>query len=98
MFGKVGKWLALKVLPLIVDNLVFKARTLEKEDGFYLNIYMEAFEFTIVDTDIKLSSQSSDSIAKKEVLTLDSPINEVRTNQLDPWGNLNKIAKEKAGQ
>lgn len=82
------------ILPILRDHLVFKARTVEKNDGFYLNIYLEVFEMTIIDTDLKLSGQSTESISKKEVLTLDSPIDEVRTNQIDAAGNLDKIAKQ----
>lgn len=94
MFKKIGKWLALKALPLIIDNLVFKAKTIEKSDGFYINIFMSAFDFTIVDTDIKLSSQSTAGITKNEVLKLDKPINVTRTNQLDPFGNLDRIQRK----
>lgn len=94
MFKKVPSLFAKMALPVIIDNLVFKARTVEKESGFYMNVFVSVFGVELLDTDIKLSSQNSATMTTKETLTLDDPIDVKRTNQLDPWGNLNKIAAE----
>lgn len=74
MLNRIGKFLARRVLPLIASELDFSFKTVEREDGYYFLILITAFNFVLLEREIKFSSQTSASIAKNERLTLDQPI------------------------
>lgn len=93
------------ILDELKDSAKLKIRTIQKSDGLYLNVFVSVFERQLIDVDIPLATNgekgdqteiadTAQEIANVKTLTLDSPVDEVRTNQIDPWGNLDKLAKE----
>jgi len=85
------KFLAKRLLPTVVSNLFFDVSTVEKADGYYLRVLVQAFGYTLLDEKIKLSSQSSSAMTKNEVLTLEQPVDVTKSNLPDALESLSRI-------
>ena len=51
------KWLAKKLLPTVAANIDLDIDTVQKSNGVYLRVRVEAFGFTLVDRLIKVSGE-----------------------------------------
>lgn len=91
MFKSVAKLFAKQLIPWIIANLTLDVDTVVKKDGTYLRIRVEALNFKLVDEDIKISSDHPNSKKAKKAVSLDDPINVIRSNQVS-LKDVNRLA------
>lgn len=65
------KFIVRTAIPYIISNAVIDADTVQKKDGYYLRIRLEAFDMKIVDWVIKLSD-----LAPSEPIDVFEAVNE----------------------
>lgn len=56
------KWIAKRALPIIAANLVVDVDTIQKKDGAYLRVRVEAFNFKLLDRKYKVSESPEQPI------------------------------------
>lgn len=100
MFKRIGNFLMLRVLPLVIENIQWKAKTISKEDGLYFWIYLEVYGRTLFEEEIKLidASQPDPQLGPaKQMELLDIKFNETTEDHfkklhrktMDQWNNAN---------